>query len=221
MMTAGAAFLFFLQSILGAIVVVLDLPPTFVTLHLGVAMLLLAALMVSGILAIYRPAKRYSADSVTTLIYANAVLALVIILTGALVRGSGATLACVDYPLCNGQLLPFNQGQLQIVHMFHRFAVAAFGITLILLTWNVFRNRTESVVRRLTAFALIAYFSQAAVGAMFVLSGAAALWGAAHVGLAATTWALLVALSVIETLNTRVVSEQEIKWQAQSEPISN
>jgi heme A synthase len=220
-MTATAAFLFFLQSILGAIVVVLDLPPTFVTLHLGVAMLLLAALLASGVLAVYRPSKRYPSDSVTTLIYANAILSFVIILTGALVRGSGATLACVDWPLCNGQIFPFDQGQLQIVHMFHRVAVAAFGITLILLVWNILHSRQESITRRLAALALIAYFTQAGVGALFVFSGAAALWGAAHVGLAAATWALLVTLGLIETMNTRSANEQETKWQTQSEPISN
>jgi heme A synthase len=220
-MTVMAAALFLAQSLLGAVVVVLELPPTFVTLHLGVAMLLLAALMVSGILARYQPTRRYAADHTTTLIYANAVLSFIIILTGALVRGSGATLACVDYPLCNGQLFPFDQGQLQIVHMFHRAAVAAFGITLLLLTWNIFRERQDRLVRRLTAASLIAYFAQATVGAFFVLSGAAAVWGAAHVGLAAVTWALLAALSVIEGLNTGARTAQEGSWQAQSEPISN
>jgi heme A synthase len=220
-MTATAALLFFVQSILGAIVVVLDLPPTFVTLHLGVAMLLLAALLTSGVLAVYQPTKRHASDNVTTLIHANTVLSFVIILTGALVRGSGATLACVDWPLCNGALFPFDQGQLQIVHLFHRVAVAALGITLILLVWNIFRNRQENITRRLAASALIAYFAQAGVGAFFVLSGAAAIWGASHVGLAAATWALLATLSLIETLNTRQVNEQETKWQTQSEPISN
>jgi uncharacterized membrane protein YfcA len=68
---------------------------------------------------------------------------------------------------------------------------------------------------------LIAYFAQATVGAFFVLSGAAAVWGAAHVGLAAVIWALLAALSVIEGLNTGARTAQEGSWQAQSEPISN
>ena len=50
-MTVLAAFLFVVQSGLGAIVVILELPPTFVTLHLGVAMLLLAALLSAALLA--------------------------------------------------------------------------------------------------------------------------------------------------------------------------
>ena len=47
--TVAAAVLFALQSALGALVVVLDLPPTMVTMHLGTAMLLLGALLVATI----------------------------------------------------------------------------------------------------------------------------------------------------------------------------
>ena len=48
-LAALAAFFFLLQSGLGALVVFLELPPTFVTLHLGVAMLLLAALLAAAL----------------------------------------------------------------------------------------------------------------------------------------------------------------------------
>jgi len=205
--TVVAAGLFALQSILGAIVVVLDLPPTFVTLHLGVAMLLLAALLVAGVLAWYQPTTTgYQADSITTLVYMNAGFALLIILTGALVRGSGATLACTEWPLCNdGMLLPFEQGQLAVVHMLHRFAVSALGITILILIWQVMKNRSESIVRQIAIGAGVLYLLQVGVGAMFVLSVAGPEWGAAHVGLAASTWGGLVILAVIETMNNQQV----------------
>lgn len=216
-LTIAAALLFTLQSALGAIVVVLELPPTFVTLHLGTAMLLLAALLVAAVGAMYRPLERRRADTITSLAYVTTALSLVIILTGALVRGSGATLACADWPLCNGQVFPFNQGQLPIIHMLHRVAVLALGISLVLLVWYVAKNRT-TLARNLAIGALVAYLAQAGVGALYVVSGAAPLWGAAHVGLAATTWGLLVILSATEWLNHRetgVTSEQ--KWYPQSE----
>jgi len=205
--TVVAAGLFALQSVLGAIVVVLDLPPTFVTLHLGVAMLLLAALLVAGVLAWYQPTTTgYQADSITTLVYMNAGFALLIILTGALVRGSGATLACTEWPLCNdGMLLPFEQGQLAVVHMLHRFAVSALGITILILIWQVMKNRSESIVRQIAIGAGVLYLLQVGVGAMFVLSVAGPEWGAAHVGLAASTWGGLVILAVIETMNNQQV----------------
>ncbi|MEQ8677491.1 MAG: COX15/CtaA family protein [Aggregatilineales bacterium] len=216
--TVVAAGLFLVQSALGAMVVILDLPPTMVTIHLGMAMLLLAALLVGSIASIYQPKVAYSADHITLLMYVTAALALLIILTGALVRGSGATLACSDWPLCNGEIFPFDQGQLQTVHMMHRFAVAGLGITLILLLWYVWQARKVAVVRYLAVAAFGVYMLQALVGALFVLTEAAPVWGASHVGLAATTWGLLVALCVVESLNNRNVLENQSanEWKSQS-----
>lgn len=205
--TVIAAVLFAVQSALGAIVVVFDLPPTFVTLHLGTAMLLLGALLVSAIAATYRPQTTTRRDNFTTLVYLTTALSLVIILTGALVRGSGATLACVDYPLCNGEIFPFNQGQLQVIHMTHRVSVVALGVALALLLWSALRTRQTGHARTLAILALTMYLAQATIGALFVLTAAQPIWGAAHVGFAAATWAVLVALSAIETMNTRNVTE--------------
>lgn len=196
---AVAALLFVVQSGLGALVVVMDLPPTFVTLHLGTSMLLLGALLASGLVVWIRPEPRPS-DQVTLLVYTNAALAFIIVLTGALVRGSGATLACTDWPLCNGAVFPTGQGQLALIHMFHRFAVLALGVSLVLLVYQVLRHR-GGLARQLAAGAFIVYLAQAAVGAMYVISVAGAFWGAAHVGMAATTWALLLTLSVVEAIN--------------------
>lgn len=203
--TVVAAILYAAQSDLGRNVVKEELSPTLVTFHLAMAMLLFASLLSAGVLARYTAQEHYSRDNVTFLIYINAVLALVVILIGGMVRGTGATLACVDWPLCNGQLFPFDQGQLAIIHMFHRFAVAAFGITLVLLVWYIWRHRSQRLVRTLAIAALIAYTTQAGIGALFVFSHAAGLWGALHVTVASLTWALLIALSIIETMNTRSV----------------
>lgn len=220
--TALAAVLFLIQSTLGALVVVLELPPTMVTLHLGTAMLLLGALLLAGVAARYRPTEHYPHDNATTLAYLSTALTLVVILLGALVRGSGATLACADWPLCNGQVLPFAQGQLATIHMTHRFAVVALGVTLLMLAWYMFRRRPAGLVRWLIGVGLLAYLAQASVGALFVLTGAAPAWGAAHVGLAAVTWALLVVLSIVETLNTREESPEqaESQWKPQSDFLS-
>jgi heme A synthase len=219
--TLAAAGLFVLQSALGAVVVVMELPPTFVTLHLGTAMLLLGALLVAGVWASYRPAGAHKGDFIAALAYVTAALSLVIILTGALVRGSGATLACTDWPLCNGQVFPFGQGQLATIHMVHRFAVLALGISLAMLVWYVFKNRDREA-RLLAGLALVVYLGQAGVGALYVLSSAAPLWGAAHVGLAAATWGLLVVLSAMEWMNGREATDNvsEQRWNPQSEVTS-
>jgi heme A synthase len=214
-----AALLYTVQSLLGRQVVVHELRPVLVALHLGTAMLLLASLLAASVAATYRPEKRIQTDSVTLLTYITTVLSLVIILTGALVRGSGATLACTDWPLCNGAVIPTGQGQAALIHMTHRFAVVALGISLLLLVWQALQAGRSGQIRRVAVLALVVYLAQAAVGALFVLTQAGRVWGAAHVGLAAATWALLVMLSVMEYLQT---SRQDTTvWQSQSKTALN
>lgn len=214
--TITAAILYLLVATLGAITVKLELPPTVVTLHLGAAMLLLAALLTAAISSRYQAAAVYPRDSFTALAYTTTALSFVIILTGALVRGSGATLACLDWPLCNGALFPVGQGQLAVIHMLHRVAVLALGVTLVLLVWNAWSQRRGNLnVRTFALLALVAYLAQAGIGAMYVISRAAPLWGAGHVLFAALTWGALVSLSIIETLNSRASGETEDQWRRQ------
>lgn len=214
-----AALLYTAQSMLGRQVVVHELRPVLVALHLGTAMLLLASLLAAVVAATYRPVQRIPGDSVTLLTYITALLSLVIILTGALVRGSGATLACTDWPLCNGTIIPIGQGQAAMIHMTHRFAVVALGISLLLLVWQVIQSGRGGSIRQVAVLALAAYLAQAGVGALFVVTQAGRIWGAAHVGLAAATWALLVILSVMEYLQTS--RQDTMAWKSQSNTASS
>lgn len=219
-MTLAAAVLFMVQSGLGAMAVVMDLPPTVVTLHLGVAMLLLAALLAAAVIAWHQPKTGYHADSVTVLTYINVAFTLLIILTGAFVRGSGAAFACAEWPLCsNGSLLPFEQGHLALIHMMHRFSVGAQGIAVLILVWQVLRNRADALVRQIALAAGCVYLLQMGTGAMLVISVARPEWGAVHVGLAAAAWGLLVILAVVETLNHHYFSRDrtEPEWRPSAE----
>lgn len=216
--TIIAAGMYAFQAGLGAAVVRMGLNPTLVTLHLGTAMLLLAGLLIAAILSIYVPARRYTRDGFTSLAYITAGFSLLIIFTGAYVRGSGATLACLTWPLCNGDVLPVEQGTLAMIHMLHRFAVAALGVTLALLVWQAWAHRGGRV-RQLAVLALTGYLAQAGIGAMVVFSGADAWWMAGHVTFAAATWAFLVTLSVIESSNT--TERMEGEWRPQSEALLN
>jgi len=216
--TIAAAALYSVQDLLGRAVVLNELNPVLVTVHLATAMLLLGFLLVAATLAGYVPKQHYARDRFTALALITAALSFVIILTGAFVRGSGATLACLTWPACNGEIFPFDQGTLAIIQMMHRFAVVALGISLALLVWSAWTSRSGRA-RTLATLALVAYLCQAGVGAMVVFSRAEDIWGAAHVGFAAVTWALLIVLSVVETSNTAERLEGE--WQAQSEPLLN
>src|SRR2546430_3776037 len=90
--------LLILQVALGAVTVKLALPPWTVILHLGTAMLLLAALIVAARGS--RSVPRFGAGVVAL------ALGFTTVLAGALTANLGAASACLGFPLCNGQLVP-------------------------------------------------------------------------------------------------------------------
>src|SRR2546428_9489275 len=95
-----AGILYPLQAVLGAITVILELPPEWVTVHLANAELLLATLTVLAIVVRWPSVGRRPSAGWTWLALAAAIGTFVLMLSGAYVRGAGATAACPDWPLC-------------------------------------------------------------------------------------------------------------------------
>src|SRR5438477_250337 len=118
-----------LQIALGAVTVKLSLPPWTVILHLGTAMLLLAALLVAarGSAPVWEPASTGAAA-----------LGFATVLLGALTANLGAATACLGFPLCTGQLFPDGTG-LQHVHWIHR--LLAYALAGYVLVWAIRANR--------------------------------------------------------------------------------
>src|SRR5581483_11561934 len=116
----AAAALLALQVALGAVAV----KP--VILHLGTAMLLLAALLVAARgRPLARPAGAGAAAGAAAL-----GLGFVTVLFGALTANLGAASACLGFPLCNGQLVP-DGNYLQHVHWTHRLLAYALLGTVV------------------------------------------------------------------------------------------
>src|SRR5437867_8938453 len=87
----AVAVLYPLQAVLGAVTVVLELSPEWVTLHLANAELLLATLTVLAVVVSWPKATRAPSGGWTWLALAAAIGTFVLMLTGAYVRGAGAT----------------------------------------------------------------------------------------------------------------------------------
>src|SRR5947208_12437160 len=97
-----AAGLLAVQVALGAITVRLELPPMIVLAHLATAMALLGAVCVTAVAALMpTPAGAVDAQSIARAQGAAAGTYL-LILSGSLVVGSGASGACDAWPLCGG-----------------------------------------------------------------------------------------------------------------------
>ena len=193
--TAGV--LYILQAVLGAVVVLLELPHTWVTAHLANAEILLAVLTVLAV-EIRWPAlaSRERGAPWTALILAAAVGTFVLLLSGAYVRGADASTACTTWPLCDDGAFPAFGAP--AVHMAHRWVAAVVGVVILAACWQAWRHRRE--VHGLGTFAVltvVAFAAQVAVGAANPLSGFSPWALGAHPALASLVWCLTVALTAI------------------------
>jgi len=189
----AALGLLMLQVALGAVTVKLALPPWTVILHLGTAMLLLAALIVAAQGARLTPGASPGVPGAPRApgsrpgLVGPGLVALALgfatVLFGALTANVGAATACLGFPLCNGQLAP-DGNSLQYVHWTHRLlAYTLFAYTL----WWAARTRGR------WAWGVVALvLLQIAVGAVMVLLALPPPLQAAHVAVGAAVWGALV-----------------------------
>jgi protoheme IX farnesyltransferase len=196
-LTVGAGVLYVLQAVLGGIVVLLELPHTWVTAHLANAEILLAVLTVLAV-EIHWPALATGRRGApwTAVLLAAAVGTFVLMLTGAYVRGADATGACTTWPLCDDRAFPIFGAA--AVHMAHRWVAALVGVVLLAACWQAWRHRREAPgLGALAVVTAVAFVAQVAIGAANPLSGFSPWALGAHPALASLVWCLTVALTVV------------------------
>ena len=202
------AALLALQVGLGAVVVKMELPPFIVMVHLGMAMLLLALLIGLAALASPPPRIRWPGaaipdDRVLRLVQGAVAAVFVLVLTGALVRASGASWACAGFPTCNGELLPFGVNRLVDTHLLHR--LFAYLVAAHLLVTAVKAIRAAGGIPAFTRSAMFmaaCLVAQIAIGATAVSTGVPPATQVLHVAGAGALWASTVIL-LATTLRTR------------------
>jgi protoheme IX farnesyltransferase len=192
-----ALVLLLVQVVLGAITVRLELPPMIVLAHLATAMALLAAVCVTAVAAMV-PRQATEADRASAWLSRAAVGGTyLLILSGSLVVGSGASGSCDAWPLCGGGLsLTFNGSP--AIQLLHRGLAAAVGVLIIVsLLALLNRHREDRAVRATVALTLAALAFQVAVGAAVVTLHLPAALRGLHLALAGAVWAGTVVLAVI------------------------
>ena len=198
-LVVAAGVLYIVQALLGAVVVLLELPHTWVTAHLANAEILLAVLTVLAVEVRYPDLVARASVSVapwTAVVLAAAAGTFVLLLSGAYVRGADASTACTTWPFCDSGAFPAFGAP--AVHMAHRWVAAVVGVVLAAACWQAWRHRREApglgALAVLTAFSFAA---QVAVGAANPLSGFSAWALGAHPALASLVWCLTVALTAV------------------------
>ena len=98
----------------------------------------------------------------------TAVLMFALIVVGSIVRTTGSGLACPDWPLCHGRLIPPLQFNI-LVEWFHRLLALVVGLGLLATAgWTVARRETRARLGGLAALCIVLYLSQAFLGALTV-----------------------------------------------------
>jgi len=203
-----------LQGTFGAWTVTMKLQPAIVTIHLLLGMSLLALLTLFGArLRDHPPVARSGAALLKSAALATALLAIQIAL-GGWVSSNYAALACTDFPLCHGELLPqmdFSNGftlwrdlgktaqgdyllfpALTAIHWTHRtfaFAVVA------LVAWTAARGLRVDGLHKTSRWLLIVSTLQFASGISTVFLDLPLALAVIHNGGAALLVILLVMLN--------------------------
>ena len=201
---ALALGLLLVQVLLGALTVWQLLHFSVVTLHLGTALLFLAALVALADRAgreAARPVDSTAEASPTASASAGggergvwiavAVATLGQILLGGLVSTNHAGLACPDFPLCRGAFWPADGGPLVDLHVAHR--VGAYTLAGILgFAFVRSRRAFDPRVRAGAGTALSLVLVQIVLGGFNVLLAVPVWLTAAHLATATLLWALVV-----------------------------
>ena len=157
----------FLQAGLGAGAVLWPQSPLMLATHFGVSLICFAATFLSAAVVFERtgqgtqarPTGNFSSSAAAT------VYVIGVVYLGAYVRHSGASLACVDWPLCNGQVVPPLDGPAGVVFA-HRLAAAGAVVVLGVLAsrqrlarWAFGLSVLQAISGALVVWTLLGLFS--------------------------------------------------------------
>ncbi|PSB02674.1 COX15/CtaA family protein [Merismopedia glauca] len=110
-------------------------------------------------------------ERIRSLVWKCAIATLLLMMVGSATRVMDAGLACPDWPLCYGQLVPHQQMNFQVfLEWFHRLDAALIGLSTLILTgvswWQ--RRALPTWLPWASSFALLAIVFQGVLGGLTV-----------------------------------------------------
>ncbi|MEP7159014.1 MAG: heme o synthase, partial [Chloroflexota bacterium] len=235
----AAVLLVGFQAYLGKITVDTGNAGEWVTAHLATGLALLGLLSFVAVRARYAgPLPARGASQRLTLVLAFVAASVyALMLFGAHVVATGASLIYVDWPLFNGQLWPTfsadpTLASLQTAHFLHRLIAGVVGIIVVaaaLLVWRLVRAARRDggspvpggeTVLALVGTAAALYAAQVVVGALQITTTLAAWAVALHLALGAAIWGLLVSAVFVSyfAARTAVVGATSAASDSESPP---
>jgi len=143
-------FFIVLESILGASAVIWPQSSPVLALHFGFSLLAFTGVFLLSLYVLQRDKMEAVVQGVASKGFRNWVWAVTIyaygvVYLGAYVRHTGSSMACSDWPLCDGKLIPELSGQVGIQFV-HR--LGALGLAILLLATMIYAVRHFKETRR-------------------------------------------------------------------------
>ena len=184
-----AGVLVIVQSLIGRWVVLEQLRAELVTIHLGMALIVLAAVIVIAERAIHGPMPAtHARPALTRLAALTAIAIFAQMLLGSWVTGHGAGLAYRDFPLMDGSLVPGVVGSQEAAHLAHR-AMSLLVAGLVAWTAIAIFRWTRAPVPWAIAVSLVVLVAvQVALGGLNVISRLSAFFVVPHLAVGAALW---------------------------------
>jgi heme A synthase len=179
------------EGAVGGVVVINELAPWLVLVHLGLAMLILGFLIATAIMSL--PASDGIADSrFRRLAVSGAIVTYLLLLTGSSVVASEADEACHAWPLCGGGFALDFAGA-NAYTMLHRGSVLVLGAFLVYFLVQALRI---AAARRVAIVTLVVFGLQVAVGAGSALTDNG-FFNGLHVAIATIVWSGVLSIALL------------------------
>lgn len=137
---------------------------------------------------------------------ATALSIYTLIVLGGLVASTDSGLACPDWPLCNGQILPSLTINvlIEFVHRLWTIEVTVVVITTMIMAWSLYKR-----ISRITLFATLTFIlllAQITLGMLTVQTRTLPVVVTAHLGMATLVFASALITCMFSFINPRRVN---------------